>query len=219
MKLIDLLTIVVGVLCLIAIKFAPDQTTLLVATGMFLIGKGCPQGLGNTKTSPPSTGATPVALMLAIALGTLSFAPPAQADANSPSSGGCAIYQPNLDGTACVPTATVPCTCKLSFQASAITPIIVSNLKTGDIAFGVQGLGACYGFTYAPTKWYASGVDYCFSAKISQDSRNSISPLTFMIHMADYGSFGAGATKWASSGNDPGYWQWMFYAAPRLPIN
>jgi hypothetical protein len=220
MKPIDLLTIVVGVLCLVAIKFAPDQTTLLVATGMFLIGKGLPQGLGNTKTnpSPPSTGATPVALMIAIALGTLAISFPARADANNPFSGGCAAYEQNLDGSVCNPVAKT-CTCKLSFQASAITPIITTNLKTGDIAFGVQGLGACYGFTYAPTKWYASGADYCFSAKISQDTRNTITPFTLMVHVADYGTFGAGATKTAPSGSDPGYWQWMFYAAPRLPIN
>jgi hypothetical protein len=73
MKPIDLLTIIVGVLCLVAIKFAPGQTTLLVATGMFLIGKGLPQGLGNTKTnpSPPSTGATPAALLaLMLAFGS-----------------------------------------------------------------------------------------------------------------------------------------------------
>jgi hypothetical protein len=222
MKPIDLLTIVVGVLCLVAIKFAPDQTTLLVATGMFLIGKGLPQGLGNTKTnpSPPSTGATPtVALILGFALGMLALVSSARADSNNPSSGGCAIYQPNLDGTACVPSATVACTCKLSFQASAITPLVVADLKTGDVSVGVQSLGACYGATYAPTKWYASGLDYCFAAKFSQDSPNTLSPLTFMVHLADYGSFGAGPTWTARSGGNDGYWRWMFYMSGRFSIN
>ena len=234
--IMTVLTVFVGLACaVIALTLAKDNAT---ASGLLFGIAGAalgafikqPQKVGGST----SDGATPRAeqdagfahsfmclLLLTVASAfaiAVLFPMCARADSNNPSSGGCAVYEPNSDGTACEPLAKA-CTCKVSFQASAITPLVVADLKTGDVSVGVQSLGACYGATYAPTKWYASGLDYCFAAKFAQDSPNTLSPLTFMVHLADYGSFGAGPTWTARSGSNDGYWRWMFYMSGRFSIN
>ena len=143
------------------------------------------------------------ALLIACVLATV-CPRTARADANSPAGGGCAAYE--LDGK----------TCKLSFQPAAIIPIFAFNLQTGSVQGGVSSLGACYGFTYKPSQWYASGLDYCLTARFGSATPNSISPMTLMAHVADYGSFGGGPV--GEQGPSGMVWQWWLYFAPRLPI-
>jgi hypothetical protein len=142
--------------------------------------------------------------LLAACVFSLACPRQARADSNSPTGGGCAAYE--LDGK----------TCKLSFQPAAIIPIFAFNLQTGSVQGGVSSLGACYGFTYKPTQWYASGIDYCLTARFGSATPDSISPLTLMAHIADYGSFGGGPVgEQTTSGMA---WQWWLFFAPRLPI-
>jgi hypothetical protein len=71
MKPIDLITIALGILCLLAIKFIPDQATTLVGIGMLLIGKALPQGLGRPSDAPKQSGHATPTIMFGMAFGLL----------------------------------------------------------------------------------------------------------------------------------------------------
>jgi hypothetical protein len=130
----------------------------------------------------------------------------AHASPNDPALGGCVVRE--ADGQ----------TCKLSAHSSVVMPVVAMNLVTGNLAGGldVVPMGACYGLTYKPGQWYASGVDYCFSARFRQDAPNQISPFALMLNVADYGAAGVGVT----GTQDPAgmIWQWSMYFAPRIPL-
>jgi hypothetical protein len=170
-------------------------------------------------------------IIRALILLAAGFAPalaPAQApaDSNSPWGGGCAIYEPRPDGTACIPSAAVVCTCKLSAHASAVLPAVSLDLKTGNMAAGVDvvPLGLCYGLTYKPTLWYASGADLCVQAKLASSSPNQLG-FALMLNLADYLSAGIGTLATQEHGTAADgtpttslVWHGMFYLSPRLPI-
>lgn len=121
--------------------------------------------------------------------------------------GGCITYE--ADGV----------TCRLSAGASAILPAVAWNLSTGALSGGVEAvaLGACYGLTYRPSRWYASGASYCFSTRLGTSEPNQIMPGALMLHVADYGAvgFGVRGTQQAVGGLR---WEWWAFFAPRIPI-
>ena len=239
MKPVDLATIALGILCLVLAKFIPDAASTFLFVGPLLIGKGLPQGIWPAKKQDddktPSIRPRDAAfstvdfLVMPIVFGTvlglllLLAAGYAHSSPNDPATGGCAAYEQNADGTDCKPSLpgvvlVVACVCKVSFQASVIYPVVAFNLKTGDIVSSTSSLGACYGLTYKPTLWYASGIDYCFSYKVANaGSPNSLSPATLALHLADYGSIALGPTGEQVDGALR--WQWWLYFSPRIPIN
>jgi hypothetical protein len=84
-------------------------------------------------------------------------------------------------------------TCKLVVQPDVIKPVLDLNLKTGKVAGGIDiaSLGACWGATYQPTAWYASGFDLCFNITGSQDKPTLIYP-SGTLHFLNYASVTAG---------------------------
>jgi hypothetical protein len=77
----------------------------------------------------------------------------ANASPNDPALGGCIIKGP--DGV----------TCKLSAHPTVIQPLSAIDLKTSTLMYGLQAVspGVCYGVTYGPSEWYASGASFCLN--------------------------------------------------------
>ena len=100
--------------------------------------------------------------------------------AQSPTLGHCLLT--NADGT-----------CKLVVQPDLVKPVLDLNLKTGKVAGGIdiQALGACYGATWQPTAWYASGADFCFNLTGSQTAPTLIYP-SVTLHLINYVSITGG---------------------------
>ncbi len=153
-------------------------------------------------------------LILALAI---TSTPAAKADANNPWGGGCVSYEPNVDGSICVPSAAHVCTCKLNAHGSAVLPSLVIDLKTGQMAAGIDVVpaGFCYGMTYKPTQWYASGADICVQTRLASSLPNQVG-FALMLNAADYASFGFGTMGTQVKGSL--VWHGMVYFSPRLPI-
>ena len=166
------------------------QTALQPASGVIPVaspgGKGTetiPSAAAQAKVSAlPSTPRGPVApsnLGVLVFLGASLLASAALAQV-SPTLGHCITTNP--DGT-----------CRLVVQPDVVKPVLDLNLKTGKVAGGldIQALGACYGITYQPTAWYASGIDLCFNVTGSQTAPTMIYP-TGTLHLINYVSVTAG---------------------------
>lgn len=164
------------------------QTVLQPVSGVIPVAS--PGGLG-TSTVPsaaaqakvsalPSRGpVNPSNLGVLVFLGASLLASAALAQV-SPTLGHCLATNP--DGT-----------CRAVVQPDVVKPVLDINLKTGKVAGGldVQALGACYGLTYQPTAWYASGLDLCLNITGSQTAPTMIYP-TGTLHLINYVSVTAG---------------------------
>ena len=74
--------------------------------------------------------------------------------------------------------------------------LVLSVIGLGTMALVAGGLeiaalGACYGFTYQPLAWYASGFDLCFNVTGSQTAPTLIYP-SGTVHFLGYGSITVG---------------------------
>jgi hypothetical protein len=80
-------------------------------------------------------------------------------------------------------------TCKLVVQPDVIKPVLDLNLKTGKVSGGldIASLGACWGATWQPAAWYASGLDACFNVTGSQTAPTMIYP-SGTFHFLNYGA-------------------------------
>jgi len=78
---------------------------------------------------------------------------PAQASAADPALGGC-IIKDAASGE-----------CKLSAHPTVIAPLAAIDLKTSTLYYGLQAVspGVCYGVTYGPERWFASGANFCLN--------------------------------------------------------
>jgi hypothetical protein len=104
---------------------------------------------------------------------------------NDPTLGGCIICETyKADGTCDV--------CKLSAHSSVIQPLAVIDLKDGTLYYGISAVspGACYGVTYGPTKWYASGGSFCLNIA-KTDSGNMVFP-SGILQLVKWGMIGLG---------------------------
>jgi hypothetical protein len=130
----------------------------------------------------------------------------ARADADHPTTGTC-LQHDSAD----------PDTCVVSSHVSVVVPIVAVNLATGKMAGGVDavGLGPCYGLTWRPAQWYASGLDLCGTARFSQSAPNQLTG-SLMLHVTPVLGFGAGVS--ATESPDGLVYQWSVFLAPRLPI-
>jgi hypothetical protein len=82
----------------------------------------------------------------------------AHATADDPTIGGCVICaERNPDNTCKV--------CTLSAHPTVIQPLAAIDLKTSKLSYGLEAVspGICYGVTYGPSKWYASGAAFCLN--------------------------------------------------------
>jgi hypothetical protein len=209
-KPINLVTVALGVLVLVIGHYLPDLQVVLSTVGGGLCGFGGLPRPSDMTARPSSDGghSSPgvIFLLLFASLAAFLGAGLAHADVNSPLAGRVVAYE--ADGK----------TPRLSAHGSAVLPTLAVDLKTGTMAAGVDvvPLGLCYGLTYKPTAWYASGADVCVQARIAESPEPNQLGFALMLNLADYLSAGVGALGTQSSGRL--VWHGMFYLSPRLPI-
>jgi hypothetical protein len=109
----------------------------------------------------------------------------AKASSNDPALGGCIVCELyKADGTCDV--------CKVSAHTAIIQPLSAIDLKSGTVYYGLEAVspGACYGVTYEPTKWYASGGAFCLNVA-KTDSGNVVFP-SGILQLVKWGMVGLG---------------------------
>lgn len=108
---------------------------------------------------------------------------PAQASEDNPTLGGC-IVQDASDPSGL--------TCKLSAHPQVIQPLAAIDLKEGKLMYGLAAVspGVCYGVTYGPSKWYASGANFCLNVAHT-DAGNIVFP-SGVLQLLKWGSVGLG---------------------------
>ena len=111
-------------------------------------------------------------------------------------------------------------TCKLVVQPDVIKPVLDLNLKTGKVSGGIDvaALGACWGATYQPAAWYASGFDLCFNLVGSQTSPTVLYP-SGAVHFLNYGMIGAGPYCAADGVNGAFECQWHLLLGGNLALD
>ena len=111
-------------------------------------------------------------------------------------------------------------TCKLVVQPDIIKPVLDLNLKTGKVSGGIDvaALGACWGATYQPAAWYASGFDLCFNLVGSQTSPTVLYP-SGTVHFLNYGMIGAGPYCAADGVNGAFECQWHLLLGGNLALD
>lgn len=110
----------------------------------------------------------------------------AKASTNNPTLGGCIICaEQNPDGT-CKE-------CKLSAHPTVVQPLAAIDLKTKTLLYGVQAVspGVCYGVTYGPDRWYASGANFCLNVG-KTDTGNVVFP-SGVLQFVKWGQAGVGS--------------------------
>lgn len=110
---------------------------------------------------------------------------PASASVADPSLGGCIVcVERNPDNTCKV--------CKLSAHPTVIQPLAALDLKESTLLYGVQAVspGICYGVTYQPGEWYASGANFCLNTAHTQDG-NLVFP-SGVLQIVKWGVVGLG---------------------------
>jgi hypothetical protein len=68
------------------------------------------------------------------------------------------------------------------------------NVSKGSISVAAQAipLGVCYGVTYQPKKWYATGADFCLNVIGQSTGPNQVFPSGY-LHALNWFAVGAGA--------------------------
>lgn len=71
----------------------------------------------------------------------------------------------NQDGTCGV--------CRVSAHPVIVQPLAAIDLKTSALLYGLQAVspGLCYGLTYRPGSWYASGISFCLNTAKGEGGR------------------------------------------------
>jgi len=126
-----------------------------------------------------------------------------------PWSGGCAVCSER-------DPATNACrVCKVSYHLSVQMPVAACSSVRGCSAGTAAdvSLGACYGLTAYPEKWYASGLDFCPLITVASKDSAKREGAALMLHATPSLAFGGGPVK-----VDGGGFDWIFFFAPRLPL-
>lgn len=107
----------------------------------------------------------------------------AKASADDPALGGCIVKD------ASDPSGL---TCKLSAHPQVIQPLAAIDLKEGRLMYGIAAVspGVCYGVTYGPSKWYASGANFCINTAHTE-AGNIVFP-SGILQLLKWGSAGIG---------------------------
>lgn len=111
---------------------------------------------------------------------------PARASANNPTLGGCIVCpEYNPDGT-CK-------SCTLSAHPTVVQPLAAIDLKTKTLMYGLQAVspGVCYGVTYGPERWFASGANFCINVG-KTESGNIVFP-SGILQFVKWGQAGIGS--------------------------
>lgn len=105
----------------------------------------------------------------------------AHASASNPTLGGCIIKDASLGE------------CTLSAHPTVVQPLAAIDLKTKTLMYGVQAVspGVCYGVTYGPERWYASGANFCINVG-KTESGNIVFP-SGILQFVKWGQAGVGS--------------------------
>lgn len=105
----------------------------------------------------------------------------AVASPDNPTLGGCVVSNPDN-------------TCRVSAHPTVLAPLGAVNLKEGKILYGMQAvaLGACYGVTYQPGKWYASGASFCLNVSGGDSVPTQVFP-SGVVQLVNWGAVGLGS--------------------------
>ena len=125
----------------------------------------------------------------------------------------------NADGVpATANTPAKPATCRLVLQPDIIKPLAVVNLATGKLTAGIDSIavGACFGATYQPGRFYASGLDFCFNA--TGGATPTILFPSAMLHALTYGSIGLGPLCTAGAAGGGFGCQWLLLLSGNFAI-
>lgn len=108
-----------------------------------------------------------------------------KASENDPTLGGCVVCEVRGPDGVCT-------VCKLSAHPAIIQPLMAIDLKTSKLLYGLAAVtpGLCYGLTYKPSAWYASGVNFCLNAGKTEGG-NVVFP-SGIVQLARWGVVGMG---------------------------
>jgi hypothetical protein len=111
---------------------------------------------------------------------------PAKGSTNNPTLGGCVSCSEFNADLSCK-------TCALSAHPTVIQPLTAIDLKTSTVLYGLQAVspGLCYGLTYQPSAWYASGVAVCLNTARTM-AGNTVFP-SAVTQLLRWGVAGVGA--------------------------
>jgi hypothetical protein len=126
-----------------------------------------------------------LAAVVTVAIICCSEPKPAKASTNNPTLGGCVVcLERNPDNT-CK-------TCQLSAHPTIIQPLAAIDLKTSTLLYGLQAVspGVCYGVTYQPGAWYASGASFCLNTAHTEGG-NVVFP-SGIVQLLKWGEVGIG---------------------------
>lgn len=139
-----------------------------------------------------------------VAVALLGVAGIATASENDPMLGGC--ISKNTDGS-----------CKLSAHPAVLSPLTAIDLKDGKVSYGMQAvaLGACYGVTYEPSKWYASGASFCLNTYGGQGVNTTVFP-SGVLQLVGWGAVGVGGK--CVEGSDGMYCHAILLFGVNVPI-
>jgi len=112
---------------------------------------------------------------------------PAKASTADPTLGGCIVCAERD------PNTGVCKVCKLSAHPTVVQPLTAIDLKTSTLLYGLQAVspGVCYGVTYQPAEWYASGASFCLNTAHTSDG-NTVFP-SGVLQLLKWGQVGMGA--------------------------
>lgn len=126
-------------------------------------------------------------IFVAVVVVACCSAPPkvAKGSQNDPTLGGCVVCEVRGPDGVCT-------VCKLSAHPAVVQPLAAIDLKSGKLLYGLQAVtpGLCYGLTYAPSEWYASGVNFCLNAGKTEGG-NVVFP-SGIAQLARWGVIGMG---------------------------
>lgn len=128
--------------------------------------------------------------------------------------GGCIVS--NHDGLLHVRAPT----CRLSVHFSLGLVMTSLDLVTYKAKVGSDAMpvGPCYGITYQPKRWYASGLNVCLSVTAGQDLPSTVFP-SVVARFLKWGAFGAGPLFTARTGGEQGMsTHWILLSGANVPI-
>lgn len=140
-------------------------------------------------------------LIALIGIGKFAVASP-----ENPALGGCITK--NSDGS-----------CMVSAHPTVLAPLGAINLKEGKILYGMQAvaLGGCYGITYQPGKWYASGGSFCLNVSGGEEVKTLLFP-SAVLQVVNWGAIGMGSLCSEQSGGGKLYCQALLLFGVNIPI-
>lgn len=119
----------------------------------------------------------------------------ARASSDDPVLGGCILWEKVQPPMCKMNEPGHPgCICMLSAHPTVIEPLSAIDLKEWTLSYGLAAIhpGVCYGVTYGPSKWYASGANFCLNLAHLDSIGNVVFP-SGILQFVKWAEAGVGA--------------------------